>query len=76
MFATDRGGSPEGWLAAIADATSAWKGRYTAVGIAVTGAVRNGNWWAMNKATLGIEGEFPLEARATETLRRAGRGRQ
>jgi N-acetylmannosamine-6-phosphate 2-epimerase/N-acetylmannosamine kinase len=66
MFATDRGGSPEGWLAAIADATSAWKGRYTAVGIAVTGAVRNGNWWAMNKATLGIEGEFPLEARATE----------
>lgn len=66
VFATDRSGSAEGWLAAIADAAVAWKGRYTAAGIAVTGAVRNGNWRAMNQATLGIEGEFPLETRATE----------
>ncbi len=66
VLATDRSGSAEGWLAAIADAAVAWKGRYTAAGIAVTGAVRNGNWRAMNKATLGIEGEFPLETRATE----------
>ncbi len=66
VFSTDRAGSPEGWLMAIAGATAAWKGRYTAVGIAVTGAVRNGNWRAMNKATLGIEGEFPLEGRAAE----------
>lgn len=68
VFATDRSGSPEGWLAAIADATASWQGRYAAVGIAVTGAVRNGNWRAMNKATLGIEGEFPLEKRAAELL--------
>jgi len=68
VFATDRSGSPEGWLTAIANATAAWKSRYTAAGIAVTGAVRNGNWRAMNKATLGIEGEFPLEDRAAELL--------
>lgn len=68
VFATDRLGSPEGWLASIVDAVAAWNGRYTAAGIAVTGAVRNGHWRAMNKATLGIEGEFPLEQRAAELL--------
>jgi N-acetylmannosamine-6-phosphate 2-epimerase/N-acetylmannosamine kinase len=68
VFATDRSGSPESWLVSIVDAVAAWKGRYSAVGIAVTGAVRNGHWRAMNKATLGIEGEFPLEQRARELL--------
>ena len=68
VFATDRSGSPEDWLAAIAEATAPWKGRYTAAGIAVTGAVRDGNWRAMNKATLGIDGEFPLRSRASERL--------
>lgn len=63
-FATDRTGAPEGWLASIAAAVKPWAGRYSAVGIAVTGAVRNGHWRATNKATLGIDGEFPLEARA------------
>ncbi len=63
---TDRSGAPEAWLYAIAATTRGWKGRYSAVGIAVTGAVRQGRWRAMNKATLGIEGEFPLEARAAE----------
>lgn len=65
---TDRSGSPEAWLDAIAAVTCDWKGRgrYAAVGIAVTGAVRAGYWRAMNKATLGIEGEFALETRATE----------
>ena len=67
-FSTDRGGSPEAWLASIADAVKPWAGRYTSVGIAVTGAVRNGHWRAMNKATLGIEGEFPLEARAKDVF--------
>lgn len=65
-FATDRGGSPELWLQQIAEATAAWKGRYKSAGLAVTGAVRNGTWRAMNKATLGIEGEFPLASRAAE----------
>lgn len=68
VFATDRSGSPEGWLASIVRAAAPWKGRYTAAGIAVTGAVRDGHWRAMNKATLGIEGEFPLERRAAELL--------
>ncbi|WP_247750534.1 putative N-acetylmannosamine-6-phosphate 2-epimerase [Rhizobium sp. 16-449-1b] len=64
-LATDRSGSPGSWIAAIAEATSGWRGRYAAVGLAVTGAVRNGHWRAMNKATLGIEGEFPIEAHAS-----------
>jgi N-acetylmannosamine-6-phosphate 2-epimerase / N-acetylmannosamine kinase len=68
VFATDRSGSPESWLASIVDAVAAWKGRYTAVGIAVTGAVRDGHWRAMNTATLDIECEFPLEQRAAELL--------
>jgi N-acetylmannosamine-6-phosphate 2-epimerase / N-acetylmannosamine kinase len=68
VFSTDRGGSPEAWLASIIDASANWSGRYSAAGIAVTGAVRNGHWRAMNKATLGIEGEFPLERRARELL--------
>ncbi|HTO34563.1 MAG TPA: putative N-acetylmannosamine-6-phosphate 2-epimerase [Pararhizobium sp.] len=68
IFATDRSESPEGWLTAIVEATAGWKGRYTAAGIAVTGAVRDGNWRAMNKATLDIEGEFPLQARAADRL--------
>lgn len=67
-LATDRSGSPEGWLASILQAAAPWKGRYTAAGIAVTGAVRDGHWRAMNKATLGIEGEFALERRAAELL--------
>lgn len=63
---TDRAGSPESWLDAIAAATRDWKGRYAAVGIAVTGAVQAGCWRAMNRATLGIEGEFALETRAAQ----------
>lgn len=69
VFATDRNGSPESWLQAVAAATATWAGRYQAVGIAVTGAVRDGRWRAMNKATLGIEGEFPLKARAADLFR-------
>ena len=68
VFATDRSGFAEGWLKSVVDAVGGWKGRYSAAGIAVTGAVRNGNWRAMNRATLGIEGEFPLEARAAEVF--------
>lgn len=68
LFATDRNGSPENWLVSIAEAVEAWAGRYTTAGIAVTGAVRNGKWRAMNKATLGIEGEFPLAERAAEVF--------
>jgi N-acetylmannosamine-6-phosphate 2-epimerase/N-acetylmannosamine kinase len=68
VFATDRSGSPEDWLVSIAEAVKPWAGRYTSAGLAVTGAVRNGRWRAMNKATLGIEGEFPLEQRAAEVL--------
>lgn len=68
VFATDRAGSAESWVASIVDAVAPWKGRYSAAGIAVTGAVRDGKWRAMNKATLAIDGEFPLEARASQLL--------
>lgn len=64
VFATDRSGQPDGWLRAISNATALWRGRYARVGMAVTGAVRNGAWRAMNTATLGLEGDFPLQAQA------------
>ncbi|MAY63474.1 MAG: N-acetylmannosamine kinase [Rhizobiales bacterium] len=63
---TNRSGSPESWLDAIAEAVGPWKGRYAALGLAVTGAVRNGRWRAMNEATLAIKEEFALEAQAAE----------
>lgn len=63
---TNRSGSPESWLKAIAEAVGPWKGRFAALGFAVTGAVRNGRWRAMNEATLAIKGEFALQTRAAE----------
>jgi len=59
-FATDRSGSPEKWLGAIAKATAPWRGRYQKLGLAVSGMVRDGMWQAMNRATLNIEESFAL----------------
>jgi len=63
---TKRDGSPDQWLADIAAAITDWQGGYEAVGIAVTGAVGNGNWSALNTATLNIQGEYPLVQKAGE----------
>ncbi len=57
---TDPSGNPLRWIETIADATAPWRGRYAAVGCAVTGFVEDGAWSALNKSTLSIPDRFPL----------------
>jgi N-acetylmannosamine-6-phosphate 2-epimerase / N-acetylmannosamine kinase len=58
--ATDRTVGPDAWIADMAGLSAPWAGRYTALGITVTGLVHNGLWTALNPATLGIPADFPL----------------
>nr|WP_268932135.1 putative N-acetylmannosamine-6-phosphate 2-epimerase [Martelella alba] len=64
-IATARADGPDAWLAAIAEKTAAWRGRYEYVGIAATGLIRQGMWQALNPKTLAIPGNYPLEERAS-----------
>ncbi|SKA24273.1 ROK family protein [Consotaella salsifontis] len=57
---TERGDGPDRWLQAVFDAAAPWRGRFSGVGLAVTGFVRDGCWSAMNPATLGIPSNYPL----------------
>ncbi|PYE23971.1 N-acetylmannosamine-6-phosphate 2-epimerase/N-acetylmannosamine kinase [Rhizobium sp. PP-CC-3A-592] len=61
---TRREDGPDAWLAGIAEATRSWTGRYTRVGIAVTGFIEDGHWSALNPATLNIPHRYPLLSRA------------
>ncbi len=60
VLATPQTGDPAGWLAALFAAIGEWRGRYTAVGVAVTGIVDDGCWSALNRRTLDIPDRFPL----------------
>ncbi len=64
-IATARAEGPDAWLAAIAEKTKAWRGRYTHVGIAATGLIDQGSWQALNPKTLAIPANYPLEQRAS-----------
>jgi N-acetylmannosamine-6-phosphate 2-epimerase/N-acetylmannosamine kinase len=57
---TERSSGPDGWLDALAAATTSWSGRFSQVAAAVTGFVSDGIWSAMNPATLGIPDGYPL----------------
>ena len=61
--ATDRAAGPEDWIAGMARLAAPWAGRYGAIGVTVTGLVRDGCWSALNPATLAIPQGFPLAAR-------------
>jgi N-acetylmannosamine-6-phosphate 2-epimerase/N-acetylmannosamine kinase len=59
--ATERDAGPEVWLKEMRRAAEAWlplEGK--AVGLAVTGIVRDGRWSALNRKTLPIPDDFPL----------------
>jgi len=58
--ATDRQGTPDGWLTQAAALAAPWKGQYHCVAAAVTGLVDAGRWSALNPRTLGLEQGFPL----------------
>lgn len=61
-IATDREQGPDAWIAAVARETKGWQGKYAFAGAAVTGLVSDGNWSALNPATLGIPEDYPLVA--------------
>ncbi|MGH7119339.1 MAG: putative N-acetylmannosamine-6-phosphate 2-epimerase [Acetobacteraceae bacterium] len=50
------------WIGAIARALADWSGRYAAVAAAVSGVVRDGEWFAANPATLPVPAGFALTA--------------
>ena len=56
---------PDAWLTAVADKTRSWRGEFDRLGMAVTGAVRDGRWSALNPATLDIPGDYPLVEKLT-----------
>ena len=62
--ATDRDGGPEMWMRQLGDLVAEWAGHYGAVGITVTGLVKDGIWRALSTETLNILGGFPIADRA------------
>ena len=67
---TARDDGPDRWLDAIGKAAGQLSGTFAAVGIAVTGFVRNGCWSAMNPQTLGIPQDYPLVERMSALFQR------
>ena len=65
---TDRAGGPSDWIEAAGRLVAGWSG-YRAVGVAVTGLVRDGLWRAINPATLPVPDDFPLVTMLERRLR-------
>ena len=57
---TDISEGPDRLLDAAAALAAPWRGRYRAVGAAVTGLVRDGRWRTLNAATLDLRDWVPL----------------
>lgn len=57
---TGRDLGPDDWCDAIAELAAPWRGRYGAVGGAVTGVVHGGRWSALNPGTLPVSSNYPL----------------
>lgn len=68
VIATPRHADPDRWIAGIVEETQDWSGQYGRLAIAVTGFVDDGCWSALNPATLGIPGEYPLVERLTSAF--------
>lgn len=68
-IATPATDDPHRWLDALEGAASAFRGQYGSVGIAVSGLVADGCWWAVNPLVLPVPAGFPLVA---ELQRRLG----
>jgi N-acetylmannosamine-6-phosphate 2-epimerase/N-acetylmannosamine kinase len=47
-------------LPILAELVSDWRGRYTRAGLAVTGGIAGGRWFALNPATLPVPAGFPV----------------
>lgn len=62
---TPQGVGTDAWFATIGALARDWRGRYEAVGAAVTGVVQGGYWSALNPRTLAIPDRTPLVQRLT-----------
>lgn len=60
--------TPDEWIADLSSVAEQWNGRYCDAAMAVTGQVTGGHWTAVNKATLDLSGNYPLEARLSEAM--------
>lgn len=67
-IATDPAAGPEAWLQAIGAAAAPWRGAYRQAGIAVTGNLRGGRWYALNPEVLPVPAGFPLVDRLSARL--------
>ncbi len=68
VLPTPRGASAEQWCDAVSDAVAPWKGRYAHAGAAVTGAIRQGRWYAVNPETLPVPAGFDLSGQLARRL--------
>ena len=68
VLPTSREHGPDRWIAELVERTEPWRGRFSRIGIAVTGLVIDGLWSALNTATLGIPDNYPLVDRLTTTF--------
>jgi predicted NBD/HSP70 family sugar kinase len=60
---TARDAGPDAWTAALGQAARDWAGGWRGLGVAVTGAVADGRWRALNPGTLDIPADYPLADR-------------
>ncbi|HEX2527537.1 MAG TPA: ROK family protein [Geminicoccus sp.] len=65
---TPRAGGADAWLSVIGEIGESWEGRFALVGMAVTGIVRRGHWYALNPDTLPVPQGFMLETELTRRL--------
>ena len=73
QIATPRAGGPDDILAAMVDMASDWNGEFEAVGAAVTGVIRSGEWHPINRTMLSIPPGFPLVERLEAAFGRPAR---
>lgn len=60
VAATRPGVGPDGWVEDMATAARRWPDRFERVGVAVSGAVVDGRWSALNRRVLDLDGDYPL----------------
>ncbi|CAN7636734.1 putative N-acetylmannosamine-6-phosphate 2-epimerase [Phyllobacterium sp. LjRoot231] len=68
LFPTDQSLGPDGWIDAIAAGVANWRGSYDQIAAAVTGIVVDGNWEALNPATLNLPDSYPLIDKLRDTF--------
>lgn len=59
---TDRESGPTTWLGNVCDAARDWQGRFSCIGVTLTGQVHNGMWASVNRETLAVDEPVDLAA--------------